>query len=133
MKAAPARLAGFAAVGAVGFAVDAGLLTLGLALGWPEALARAVSLTTALHLTFLGNGRFVFGNLSRERLGRQWVGYMIANGLGAGANYAVFLALVAGHLPGLSSRPVAFVAAAVAGAVVNYIGIGRLAFRERAA
>ena len=119
----------FALVGAIGFCVDAGLLAVGVRFGlWPAA-ARAISLTTALHVTFVLNGRFVFGALRRSALGRQWTSYMAANAAGAGCNYLVFLGLTSSGWPLASEPHVGFVAAAVAAMAVNFTGSRFVAFR----
>ena len=122
--------AGFIVVGVLGFATDAGLLTAGLAYGLPAAGARAISVTVALQTTFILNGLLVFRSLQRASFGRQWLGYMVSNGFGAACNYAVFVALTASHIPWLSERTPAFVAAAVVALFVNFTGTRLLAFRR---
>jgi putative flippase GtrA len=129
----PARemglMARFAVVGALGFCLDGGLLAVGTAMGAPVSAARAVSLFGALHLTFLLNGAFVFRALRRDNLGRQWAGYMLANGLGALCNYVVFLGLIGSGLPLASAPVVAFVTAAAVALAVNFTGSRLIAFR----
>lgn len=61
----------FAAVGLVGFAVDALLLKVGLVLGLTAAAARVVSLFCAMQITFAINGTLVFRCLTVRKLAGQ--------------------------------------------------------------
>jgi putative flippase GtrA len=127
---AEARLfIGFAVVGAVGFAADAGVFAAGTAAGLSPVLAKAISAAAALHVTFLLNGRFVFAALSARKLGRQWAGYMLSNGFGALVNLAIFTGLTASRLPYVSERWPAYAIAAALGLLVNYAGARLIAFR----
>lgn len=116
----------FALVGAAAFAFDAALTTALIAVGAPPPIARAIALFVSMNATFLANGIVTFGGFARgAALIRQWAAYMLANALGAGVNYGVFL-LVVGH-----AQPILAVAAgSIAGLVVNYTGSRWLAFRR---
>jgi putative flippase GtrA len=135
MTVAPARstagsILGFASVGVIGFATDAGLLAVGLAAGLPPAGARAISTTTALQTTFVLNGLFVFRTLNWKTLPRSWLGYMVSNAFGAACNWLVFVVLTSSRIAFLSERIPAFVAAAAIAMVFNYLGARGLAFRQ---
>ena len=118
-----ARLAlTFGGVGLVGFAVDATLLHLGLAAGFPAWAARLVSLFCAMQATFVINGLHVFRSLDRTRLIPQWIGYMMANGLGNFCNYWIFLTLVSTHWPIASNHYVALAAGSFSAWMINFTG-----------
>jgi putative flippase GtrA len=130
-KGSDARLfAGFVMVGAVGFATDAGLLAAGLALHLAPLAARAISVSTALQVTFALNGLLVFRSLSARLFARQWATYMLSNGFGAGCNYVIFAGLTLSRAPVVSERVPAFLIAAAAALLVNYAGTRFLAFRR---
>jgi putative flippase GtrA len=121
---------GFAAVGLVGLATDAGVFAAAGAAGLSPVAAKALSAVVALHVTFLLNGRFVFAALSARRLARQWGGYMLSNGFGALCNLAIFTGLTASRIPHLSERWPAYAVAAGLGLIVNYAGARLIAFRH---
>jgi putative flippase GtrA len=110
----------FAAVGLVGFAVDAALLRIGLGLGLSPAIARVVSLVCAMHATFTINGLFVFRCLTLAKLPRQWAGYMLANGLGNFCNYWVFVTLVSLHMRLFSNIYFALTAGSLVAYSINF-------------
>jgi len=118
----------FAAVGLIGFAIDAALLRLGIGLGLHAALARAISLICAMQVTFTINGVAVFRCLTARKLPGQWAGYMIANGFGNLCNYWIFLTLISIHRPVMSNPYVALVAGSIAAYLVNYAGTRLLVF-----
>jgi len=127
----------FAAVGGLGFLTDITVLRLCLrGLNLTPFEGRAVSLTCAMQVTFLVNGLLVFRCLTLRCAGRQWLAYMATNGLGNLINYAVFAALVASRLPGVSRNGWALVIGSVIAYVFNF-GCTRLmvfgAPKERAA
>ena len=88
------RIAGFLAVGAVGFVVDAAILWLLLDLTsiGPFA-ARLVSVGTALATTWLLNRRFTFGP-SRRSLAAEGTRYGGVSMATSAANYLVYSALL---------------------------------------
>lgn len=121
---------GFVAVGAIGFLANAGLLAAAVAAGLSNVAAPAVSAIGALQVTFLLNGRFVFGNLSPRLFARQWAAYMLANGFGALCYWGLFVALTASRAPLVSERWPAFAIAAGLSLFVNYVGARFIAFRH---
>ena len=120
----------FGGVGLIGFAVDATLLRLGLHLGLEAAWARVISLTCAMHATFLINGLFVFHTLELRRLGRQWLGYMLANGFGNFCNYWIFVTLVSLHWRPVSEPLVALTVGSICAWAVNFICTRLWVFRR---
>ena len=120
----------FCAVGAVGFAVDAGLLALLLAttpLG--PYLGRLVSFLAAATVTWLLHRRFTFPAAVRARRGRQWLLFVAVNGGGAALNYGIYALLVA-TAPLFSARPVLAVAVGSAVALaVNFLANRTWVFR----
>ena len=118
----------FAAVGLVGFAIDAALLRLGIGLGLHAALARAVSLFCAMQVTFAINGVVVFRCLTVRKLAGQWAGYMLANGFGNLCNYWIFVTLVSTHWPVIANPYVALVAGSITAYLINYAGTRLLVF-----
>ena len=118
----------FAAVGMIGFLVDAALLRTGIALGLSAAAARAVSLFFAMQATFAINGVHVFRCLTRRLFVRQWAGYMAANGFGNFCNYLIFVSLVSLHQAVASNYYVALCASSLTAWAINYAGTRLLVF-----
>jgi putative flippase GtrA len=84
----------FAVVGSVGFAVDAGLLSLLMGAGWPVLQARAVSFLVAVSCTWAINRAWTFQDRrSAVRRGAYAV-YVLAQLLGAGVNLGCFFVLI---------------------------------------
>ena len=107
------RLVGFGAVGTVGFVVDAAVLTaVSSGLGVNVYVARCVSFSTAVLVTWLLNRAYVFAGSSRPRnrkLG-EYGRYFGIQVLGAMINLVVFVALLAEY-PGLEAIPIVPLAA----------------------
>jgi putative flippase GtrA len=118
----------FGLVGCVGFATDVTLLKIGLGAGLSPLLARVVSLTCAMQVTFLINGFLVFRCLQFRICLRQWAAYMSSNGLGNLCNYLIFAGLVLSREPVVSRRYVALVIGSLSAYVINYAGVRLLAF-----
>ncbi|HEY5071137.1 MAG TPA: GtrA family protein [Caulobacteraceae bacterium] len=118
----------FAAVGLIGFVIDAALLRLGMGLGLHAAVARAVSLFVAMQATFAINGLQVFHCLTRKRLLAQWAGYMATNGFGNLCNYWIFVTLISLHHSPFSNPYFAIVAGSLAAYLINYAGTRLLVF-----
>jgi putative flippase GtrA len=123
----------FCVVGAVGFVVDAGLLVLLLettALG--PYLARVLSFLVAALVTWRLHRVYTFARAARDHQGRQGGLFVAVNAAGAGVNYGVYAALIAGSAL-FARHPVAAVAAGSAVAlVVNFLANRHLVFRGAA-
>ena len=128
-----ARLAiKFAAVGLVGFAIDAILLKIGLAMHLGPAWARLISLTLAMQVTFAINRTHVFRCRGTEGLPRQWCAYMATNGFGNFCNYWIFVTLSSLHGQLVAEPFVALPISAFTAYLINYAGVRLVVFgRER--
>ncbi len=122
-----------ACVSGLGFALDAGILHLGVANGLSPAWARVVSLGVAMQATFVINGLLVFRCLERHRLARQWAGYMAATGFGNLCNYWIFVTLVSLHERIVSAPMVALVVGSASAWSINYCAARLVVFRRRPA
>ena len=120
----------FSLVGAIGFVLDAGALTLLAML--PDAnlyVARLVSYLFAATGTWLLNRRYTFEVSNTIRLHRQWSAYVILNALGGALNYVAY-AVSLFMLDTVRSWPVLGVAIGSAvGLVVNYSINKKFVFR----
>ena len=130
----PRQLAGFALVGAVGFAVDGGVLSLLThVLGLNVYLSRAFSFAAAATVTWLLNRTLVFRvneSPNKER-GREYGRYFAVQSVGALVNLGVYSGLVAGF-PFLHSVPIiALAIGALFGLIVNYTGSKYWVFRPQ--
>jgi putative flippase GtrA len=127
----------FAVVGAIGFVVDAGILTwLVSLLAWNVYAARAVSFGVAVVVTWLVNRRWTFahrgpGVPAPAGAGAEYARYLTVQVTGALANLGVFAAALA-VWPRLIAYPVVPLAiGAVAGLVVNFVGARQWVFAHR--
>jgi len=116
----------FCAVGAVGFGIDAGLLTALLA-AVPGAVigARLASILAALTATWALNRRLTFGSHDPKRLA-EWSRFAGVNGLGAVLNFTAYASLLHA-VPGLAPL-VALTAGSALALVFNYLGSRRFVF-----
>jgi putative flippase GtrA len=121
------ELTSYLVVGAIGFAIEAFLLTvLAGAAQMNVYAARAVSFLSATLVTWQMNRRFTFvhrsAGLPRNAPGLQYARYIVVQLTGAGTNLAVFVALVE-QLPLLRAWPVLPLAVGAAlGLIVNFTG-----------
>ena len=123
----PSRFAPFAAVGALGFMVDATLLTaLVHGFDWSHYSARAVSFVAAVTLTWLCNRRFVFAPGRHAR--REYGAYFVTQVIGALINLGSY-ALAIETEPSLAQLPVIPLAGGAALALLfNYTAASRWVF-----
>lgn len=124
-----AEFARFAVVGAVGFAVDAGVLQLLVsAASWSPFSARVVSFPAALTCTFFLNRLWTFKGL-RMAPARAYGTYGAIQTVGALLNLAVFTVCLL-LAPALYARPVVALAIGAAVAMLfNFFASKRLVFR----
>lgn len=117
------------ATSVAGFAVDFALLHLAMRSGLEAAWARVISLACAVNVTFLLNGRFVFGSFARGRqVLRQWLSYVVTNGFGNFCNYWIFVTLVSLHHPIVSRPSAALGLAALSAWGLNFTAARLLVF-----
>lgn len=124
------RLASFAAIGALGFCVDGGLLTLLSARGAMSVYwARLISFPAACLVTWALNRRWTF-SASRSRGRRiEYARYLLVQTLGAATNLAGFALLLAFHPPWLAIPVIPLALGAGAGLAVNFVGAKAWVFR----
>ena len=118
----------YSLVAGVGFLTDASVLHLGLALHIEPAFARAISLITAMQVTFLINGIVVFKCLERDRWPMQWLAYMLTNGFGNLCNYFVFVTLASLHDRFWSNHWLGLVLGGLTAWAINYTSARLIVF-----
>ncbi len=125
------RFPGFIIVGAVGFLIDAGSLTvLMTGFGFGLYSARAVSFTLAVTATWYMNRRWVFDRTAAQKSGREYTSYLLVQVIGAAINLSVFVAAIE-LIPNLEKVPVIPLAAGAAVALIfNFGASSRFVFSE---
>ncbi len=120
----------FALVGAIGFAIDVGVLYLVLALFAVGPYAgRVISYICAATSTWYLHRRITFRNRPSQALGREWLKFVALNGVGGLLNYAVYVACLH-YFAGSTSAPAIGVAlGSAAGLSINYTLSRRVVFR----
>jgi putative flippase GtrA len=123
------RLPGFVVVGALGFLIDAGILTaLMTGADFGHYGARAISFTVAVTTTWYINRRWVFERGAIEMTGREYTSYLLVQVIGAVINLSVFVAVIE-FVPGLVEIPVVPLALGAAVALVfNFSASSRFVF-----
>lgn len=122
----------FGSVGALGFLVDAGVLTAAMLLGAGPWLGRVFSYVAAASVTFGLNRAWTFREADRSRpIARDWSVFLLVNLVGFACNYGTYAAMVAG-IPLVREFPVLGVAAgSLAGMAGNFLLSRRYVFRNR--
>ncbi len=132
VEGAIGQLARFSVAGAIGFAIDAGILTALVTMAHVSVYpARAVSFGVAVFVTWLINRRWTFRTAGASRgqsMRLEYVRYLLVQVSGAVTNLGVFAALLAAY-PALLGVPVVPLAiGAIAGLAVNFAGSRLLVF-----
>ena len=133
MVAATLTQAGrFAAIGAIGFVVDGGILTiLNSAYGLNLFYARLVSFSVAVTVTWFLNRQLTFR--ATPEPGREWGRYAVVNSIGALLNMGIFFWLVY-TFDVLAEWPIVALAIAASIALVfNFLGSRHIAFGDNRA
>jgi len=119
----------FAAVGAVGFAIDAAVLTwLVIERDWGLYEARALSFALAVTGTWYLNRAVTFRHRASARRGQEYGRYFAVQTAGAAINLGVYVLVVA-ILPAVAAVPAVPLAAGSGTAmVVNFLASRRFAF-----
>ncbi len=125
------RLPGFVLVGAIGFLIDAGILTaLMTGFGFDHYSARAISFTIAVTATWYMNRRWVFDRNAAPMTGREYSSYLLVQIIGAVINLSVFVAVIE-FVPKLVRMPVIPLAIGAAAALLfNFSASSRFVFSE---
>jgi putative flippase GtrA len=128
------KVLSFGLVGSVGFAVDAGILTLlSSKMGVNIYLSRLCSFTVAVFVTWLLNRQWVFkvdGPRTTSRTG-EYLSYLTVQVVGALINLGIFsLAIL--YFPGLKTYPIVPLAFGSAGGMFfNFIGAHVWVFKAK--
>jgi putative flippase GtrA len=125
-------LAKFTGVALIGFSISAAILHLGLEAGLRPWAARLIALVSAMNVTFLINGLFVFRALTRRRFFAQWAAYVTNSGVGNFCNYWVFVTLESTHRPVIGNPYVALLAGSVTAWAINFTGARFVVFGDAA-
>jgi putative flippase GtrA len=121
------RLGSFAFVGALGFAIDAAILSaLVHGFDWPHYTARALSFGAAVTVTWYCNRSFVFRATANRS--REYGAYFTAQLVGAAINLGTYV-LVIVAVPRLAALPVVPLAIGAAVALLfNFLAASRWVF-----
>jgi len=128
------RFLRFGAVGGAGFVVDEAVLAIcHYAIGLDRYSARAISIFCAMTFTWWGNRNLTFAEHAAtggaRALAREWFKFVLANAVGAVANYGAYSLLV-GFAPAPLSNPLLATAIGVGvGLVFNFTLSKRFVFR----
>ncbi len=119
----------FGAVGALGFAVDALVLTWLVRVGgWDLYESRWLSFALAVTVTWGLNRRFTFGQRASRNRSREYGRYVAVQGLGALINLGVYAGVLMAW-PALAAWPVLPLAAGSGVAMLfNFIGARSFAY-----
>jgi putative flippase GtrA len=128
------RFARFGAVGAAGFVVDEAVLTIAhYVFGLDPYLARAISIFCAMTFTWWGNRKLTFAEHAATggvpELAREWFKFVLANGVGAAANYGSYSLLVSFAPPPLNNLLLAAAIGVGVGLIFNFTLSKRFVFR----
>ena len=126
------RLPKFASVGAIGFLIDAGILTvLMTGFGLHHYPARAISFATAVTATWYLNRRWVFDRAAVKMSGSEYGAYFAVQIIGALINLGVFV-LAIELSEDLANVPVVPLAMGAALALLfNFGASSRFVFADR--
>ena len=119
----------FATIGAIGFLVDGGILTvLNGVFDLDLFRSRLASFSVAVTVTWALNRRQTFADRKDRRAAREWGRYAVVNGLGALLNMVIFFWLVQ-HYAWAASQPILPLAiAALIALNFNFFGSKYVAF-----
>ena len=119
----------FGLVGAVGFAVDGGLLQLLVSLGWGPIAARALSFPAAVLATWWLNRSITFRGRESGGLLRSLLRYVAVSVVGTGVNFGIYASLVLASATMAAHPLLPFAIASGVALVFNYLGSKHFAFR----
>jgi dolichol-phosphate mannosyltransferase len=121
------QLMQFLVVGALGTAVNLGVLTMLLAVGFPTQLAVASAILVSMCFNFALNRRFSFSHARMGSPAKQFVRFISASSFGALVNYMTALAVL-NRLPATAPQVAALAGIAV-GTALNFVASRYLVFR----
>lgn len=120
----------FAIVGAAGFCVDAGILTLLMSMGWDVLLARLISFSLAVSTTWLLNRNWTFHSATPVLGSRQYVLYTAIQIMGALINLGIFTVLISLYTPFRAWPWIPLGAAAFFALLFNFVATRSLVFKD---
>lgn len=119
LRANPFRVAKFIVVGAIGFAIEAVIITVSVKTNFATAVsARVLSFPAAVVVTWLLNRMLTFG--SRSPMTIEFARYLSTQIVGALTNLAVYWGLISTNSVLEYNPVIALAIAAIVGLVVNY-------------
>lgn len=119
----------FGLVGAVGFAVDGGLLQLLVSLGWGPIAARTLSFPAAVLATWWLNRSITFRERESGGLLASLLRYIAVSVVGTGVNFGIYASLVLASATMAAHPLLPFAIASGVALVFNYLGSKHFAFR----
>jgi len=119
----------FCVVGAVGFAVDGGLLFLLIQSGMSAYYGRFISFPCAVMVTWWLNSLWTFADAAEAKPGSQFWKYIGVQIVGALTNLVVYLVLLTFTGVGAWQAWLAFAFGSAAGLAVNFAGSRYLVFK----
>ncbi|MEM7619201.1 MAG: GtrA family protein [Pseudomonadota bacterium] len=122
---APKDFKRFCISGCVGFIVDAGLLQLGIGLGFGAIESRIFSLAVALTVTWVLHRNYTFKALAQEPMS-QYGKFIIVGLSGAALNFLIFTGILISQPP--ITPFIALVIASAIALIANYLGSRYFAF-----
>jgi putative flippase GtrA len=126
------ELVRFAAAGAAGFVVDAGLLYVALWLGAGYFIGRLLSFLCAVWVTWQINRNITFGahRDASSSAWTEWWRYLAAMSVGGAVNYAIYSIVLLVAPKGVLVPLYAVGAGALVGILVNFAGARFWVFRR---
>ena len=122
----------FSVIGAIGFAVDVGVLYLMKYLGLDLYSARVISFLTAASVTWLGNRMYTFKSQpgGNKKLTGEWATYLLAMTQGGLANYVTYALLIT-YIPFFGQHIWLAVACGTGtGLLINFFLARRVLFKQ---
>ena len=124
----------FAAVGALGFFVDAAVLLALVEAGWAgPVIARLASFACAVVATFEMNRRWSFGDAERRGYAAMLSAYVGVQGLGFLFNLGIYTTALVVFPPPLNHPLFCLVLASGLALAINFAGARLIVFRRRGA
>jgi putative flippase GtrA len=128
------RFLRFGVVGGAGFVIDEAVLTIfHYLIGLDRYSARAISIFCAMTFTWWGNRKLTFAEHAATggapELAREWFKFVLANGVGAAANYGSYSLLVSFAPPPLNNLLLAAAIGVGVGLIFNFTLSKRFVFK----
>ena len=129
MSATGQQFLRFAAVGGIGFVVDAVALYLLVEMGGAPLLMRLFSFALAVSVTWALNRAWTFGRTGR-RPRTEYAAYVSVQTVGVAINYAVYALVLSMLSPSPSHAVFALACGSAVALVGNFVGARTLVYRD---